>query len=334
MYHLKPVMNQNVVCELPTCMYTLKPFCTFAYDPKAFTDSNTGLTGGSGVDPMSIEIDNFLQKAENDELRMLAERQQRVLQQLTELKNEILSLRTELKLNAKAPAAASAAPQVTVAVKTKAELKAEPINLTYLQDFVVNASPEYVPYSLLALKNLWKDRLNLHVECFTHSTVPKLSEEALNFQTAITNSTVTAAASNLPQIKVTLIWKNVGAYTEMITSPTSYVPICGEVNILRYLSRCGPSEFNYELQDNVDEVDSILDACYLLLNKQNAKQRQQILRTLGTKLGKAGGFGGAEMSLCDIAFTSAVKQVQRTVAKDINPNMAKCMGRVAIAVGL
>lgn len=330
MYHLKPVMNQNVVCEVPTCMYTLKPVCTFSFDPKAFSDSNTGLTGGTGVDPMSIEIDNLLQKAESDELRMLAERQQRVLQQLAELKNEILSLRTELKLNAKAPAAAQATPSL----KSKAELKAEPINLTYLQDFVVNASPEYVPYSLLALKNLWKDRLNLHVECFTHSTVPKLSEEALNFQTAITNSTGTVVASNLPQIKVTLIWKNVGAYTEMITSPTSYVPICGEVNILRFLSRCGPSEYNYEQQDNVDEVDSILDACYLLLNKQNVKQRQQILRTLGTKLGKAAGFGGAEMSLCDIAFTSAVKQVQRTVAKDINPNMAKCMGRVATAVGL
>uniref|UniRef100_A0A182Y0R2 AIMP2 thioredoxin-like domain-containing protein n=1 Tax=Anopheles stephensi TaxID=30069 RepID=A0A182Y0R2_ANOST len=329
MYHLKPVMNQNVVCEVPTCMYTLKPVSTFSFDPKAFTDSNTGLSGGTGVDPMSIEIDNLLQKAENDELRMLAERQQRVLQQLAELKNEILALRTELKLNAKAPSV----PQATTPLKSRSELKAEPINLTCLQDFVVNASPEYVPYSLLALKNLWKDRLNLHVECFTHSTVPKLSEEALKFQTAITNSTATGA-SNLPQIKVTLIWKNVGAYTEMITSPTSYVPICGEVNILRYLSRCGPSEFNYELQDNVDEVDSILDACYLLLNKQNVKQRQQTLRTLGSKLGRAAGFGGAEMSLCDIAFTSAVKQVQRSVAKDINPNMAQCMGRVETVVGL
>uniref|UniRef100_A0A182WLT8 AIMP2 thioredoxin-like domain-containing protein n=1 Tax=Anopheles minimus TaxID=112268 RepID=A0A182WLT8_9DIPT len=325
MYPLKPVMNQNVVCEIPSCMYTLRPVCTFSFDPKAFTDSKTGISGVT-VDPMSIEIDNLLQKAENDELRMLAERQQRVLQQLAELKNEILSLRTELKLNAKAPV------QSSTALKSKAELKAEPINLSYLQDFVVNASPDYVPYSLLALKNLWKNRLNLHVECFTHSTVPKLSDEALNFQNAITNSGSTA--SNLPQIKVTLIWKNVGAYTEMITSPTSYVPICGEVNILRYLSRCGPSEFNYEQQDNVDEVDSILDACYLLLNKQNTKQRQQILRTLGSKLGKAAGFGGAELSLCDIAFTSAVKQVQRTVAKDINPNMAKCMGRVATMVGM
>uniref|UniRef100_A0A182Q9I0 AIMP2 thioredoxin-like domain-containing protein n=1 Tax=Anopheles farauti TaxID=69004 RepID=A0A182Q9I0_9DIPT len=315
MYHLPPVMKSDVVCEVPTCMYTLKPVSSYAYDPTAFTDILSGSSSGAP----DLE--------EKEELRMLAERQQRVLQQLAELKKEILAMRTELKLSAPtAPAQSSSA------LKSKAQLKAEPINLTYLQDFVVNASPEFVPYSLLALKNLWKDRLNLHVECFTHSTVPKLSEEALNFQNVITQSGTTA--TNLPQIKVTLIWKNVGAYTEMITSPTSYVPICGEVNILRYLSRCGPSEFNYEQLDNVDEVDSILDACYLLLNKQNVKQRQQILRTLGSKLGKLAGFGGEELSLCDIAFTSAVKQVQRTVAKDINPNMAKCMGRVATAVGL
>ncbi|XP_053672833.1 probable aminoacyl tRNA synthase complex-interacting multifunctional protein 2 isoform X2 [Anopheles nili] len=264
--------------------------------------------------------------AENDELRMLAERQQRVLQQLAELKNEILAMRTELKLNATSPAVTSSP------LKTKSKLKAEPINRTYLQDFVVNASPDYVPYSLLALKNLWKDRLNLHVECFIHSTVAKLSDEAIKFQNAITvNGT---AAGNLPKINLTLIWKNVGTYTEMITSPTSYVPICGEVNILRFLSRCGPSEFNYEQLDNVVEVDSILDACYLLLNKQNVKQRQQILRTLGTKLGKSTGFGGEQMSLCDIAFTSTVKQVQRTIAKDINPNMTKCISRVTVLAGL
>uniref|UniRef100_A0AAG5D804 AIMP2 thioredoxin-like domain-containing protein n=1 Tax=Anopheles atroparvus TaxID=41427 RepID=A0AAG5D804_ANOAO len=323
MYHLKPVMTQNDACEVPSCMYTLKPVCSFSFDRAPCK----GAAGGTTVDPISAGIDNLLKKAESDELRMLAERQQRVLQQLAELKNELLLMRTELKLNTKATATQPSTP-----LKSKAELKAEPINRNFLQDFVVNASPDYVPYSLLALKNLWKDRLNLQVECFTHSTVPRLTEEALNFQKAILTTSTTV--NNLPQIKVTLIWKNVGAYTEMITSPTSYVPICGEVNILRFLSRCGPSEFNYEQRDNVVEADSILDACYLLLNKQNVKQRQQILRTLGTKLGKSDGFGGADMSLCDIAFTSAVKQVQRTIAKDINPNMAKCIGRVSAVVGL
>ncbi|XP_058119674.1 probable aminoacyl tRNA synthase complex-interacting multifunctional protein 2 [Anopheles ziemanni] len=318
MYHLKPVLT-NDACEVPSCMYVLKPVCSFSFDRAQLA--------GTTVDPLSAGIDHLLKKAESDELRMLAERQQRVLQQLAELKNELLSMRTELKLNTKAPATQPSTP-----LKSKAELKAEPINHTFLQDFVVNASPSYVPYSLLALKNLWKDRLNLQVECFTHSTVPKLTEEALNFQNAILSTSTTA--NKLPQIKVTLIWKNVGTYTEMITSPTSYVPICGEVNILRYLSRCGPSEFNYEQQDNVVEADSILDACYLLLNKQNVKQRQQILRTLGAKLGKTDGFGGNEMSLCDIAFTSAVKQVQRTIAKEINPNMAKCIGRVSAVVGM
>ncbi|XP_049541440.1 probable aminoacyl tRNA synthase complex-interacting multifunctional protein 2 isoform X1 [Anopheles darlingi] len=328
MYHMKPLQKLDDVCDVPSCMYKLQPVCTFSFDPAAKIH---GLKGeplsATAADPMSAEIDNFLKKAENDELSKLAERQQRVLQQLAALKQDLLSLRTELKIN-KPAAASSVSPQ-----KTKGQLKAEPINLINLQDFVINASPEHVPYSLLALKNLWKDRLNLQVECFTHSTVPKLSDEAVNFQKAI-SSTSEAIASQLPVIKVTLIWKNVGTYTEMITSPTSYVPICGEVNILRYLSRCGPSEYNYELLQNVVEVDSILDACYLLINKQNIKQRQQILRTLGAKLGKTIGFGGEDVSMCDIAFTSAVKQVQRTVGKDINPNMAKCIARVATVVGM
>ncbi|XP_058054198.1 probable aminoacyl tRNA synthase complex-interacting multifunctional protein 2 [Anopheles bellator] len=325
MYHLKPVQNRNDVCDVPTCMYSLKPVCTFSFDRGTVGDGKHKQSPAS-VDPLSAEIDNLLKKVENDELSMLADRQQRVLVQLADLKKELLSMRTELKLNNNTSSPSSA-------TTSSAKLTAEPINLIYLQDFVVNASPEYIPHSLLALKNLWKDRLNLQVECFTHSTVPKLSDEAVSFQQAITNNSTTVA--NLPNIKVTLIWKNVGTYTEMITSPTAYVPICGEVNILRYLSRCGPNEFNYELQENVVEVDSILDACYLMINKQDMKQRQQILRTLGAKLGKTVGFGGGEVvSLCDIAFTSAIKQVKHTLTKDINPNMAKCIARVTTVVGI
>lgn len=160
-------------------MYTLKPVCAYSHDPKAFSaDSATGLAASGPVDPMSIEIDNLLQKvqlpthptpfylcvasgcilpscysfpflspmparcsyfyhvcacslsvyslqAENDELRMLAERQQRVLQQLAELKKEIMAMRTELKLNANAPPAV----QPSTPLKSKAQLKAEPINV-------------------------------------------------------------------------------------------------------------------------------------------------------------------------------------------------------------
>lgn len=306
MYDLKPILKP-VHVELPTCMYRMKP-----------------IINRSGT--MTAESTEDL-----PEILKLAAKQEKVLKQLADLREQLLSMQTDLKLCNK-PAQQSAQTS-SKPVQSKQQTKTiEPINNSYLQDFVVNASPENIPYGLLALKKLWINRLNLQVECFTHSTIPQLTEEALNFQNAITS--VEPQLENLPRIKVTLIWKNVGTYTEMITSPTAYVPICGEVNILRFLSRCGPSEFNYERNDDVVEVDSILDACYLLINKQNLKDKKQVLKLLSSKLGKTPSFGGDELSLCDIAATSAIKQLQKSLNKDINPSMTKLIGRVSALVGI
>ncbi|XP_058462966.1 probable aminoacyl tRNA synthase complex-interacting multifunctional protein 2 isoform X2 [Malaya genurostris] len=312
MYDLNPILKP-VDIDFPSCMYQMKPI--ISSDRSQSVDQST---------------------EEFPVLQKLAARQEKVLKQLAELREQLTLMRTDLKLCNK-PAQLSSTTVLPKPATIKPEpvqqtRKIEPINLSYLQDFVVNASPENIPYGLLALKTVWVNRLNLYVECFTHSTIPKLSEDALNFQNAITKFESTA--ENLPRIKVTLIWKNVGTYTEMITSPTAYVPICGEVNILRFLSRCGPSEFNYEHHSDVNEADSILDTCYMLINKQNLKDKKQVLKTLSSKLGKTANFGGEEISLCDIAATSAIKQVQKTLAKDINPSMTKLITRVSAAVGI
>lgn len=311
MYELKPILKP-VHVDLPTCMYTMKPV----------------IQHGNAVATATAQSST----EDLPEMQALAAKQEKILKQLTELRQQLVSMRTDLKLCNKPfqPSTQQTSSKTNPQSKPQT-MKIEPINTSYLQDFVVNASPENIPYGLLALKKLWINRLNLQVECFTHSTVPKLSEEALNFQYQITSFEPTLDA--LPRIKVTLIWKNVGTYTEMILSPTAYVPICGEVNILRFLSRCGPSEFNYERNDDVVEVDSILDTCYQLINKQNIKDKKQVLKTLSSKLGKIPSFGGDEVSLCDIAATSAIKQMQKSLAKDINPGMTKLIGRVSAVVG-
>ncbi|XP_062549941.1 probable aminoacyl tRNA synthase complex-interacting multifunctional protein 2 isoform X2 [Armigeres subalbatus] len=310
MYDLKPILKP-VHVELPTCMYAMKPV----------------IQHGDGVATAAQSSTEDL-----PEMQALAAKQEKILKQLTELRQQLVLMRTDLKLCSKPPQPNAQNPSSKTNSQSKSQTKKiEPINTSFLQDFVVNASPENIPYGLLALKKLWIDRLNLQVDCFTHSTVPKLSEEALNFQTQITG--FDPKLDNLPRIKVTLIWKNVGTYTEMITSPTAYVPICGEVNILRFLSRCGPSEFNYERNDDVVEVDSILDTCYQLINKENIKDKKQVLKILSSKLGKTPSFGGDEVSLCDIAATSAIKQMQKALAKDINPSMSKLIGRVSAVVG-
>lgn len=313
MYALKPILKP-VEVDLPSCMYPMKP-----------------VIGSASVMTTSASQNS----SDQETLQLLAAKQEKVLKQLAELREQLVSMKTELKLCSK-PAQPAAVGSGTTKAGAKVDAKPqkiEPINLSYLQDFVVNACPENIPYGLLALKKLWINRLNLQVECFTHSTVPKLSDEALHFQKVITS--LEPKVETLPRIKVTLIWKNVGTYTEMITSPTAYVPICGEVNILRFLSRCGPNEFNYERQDDLTEADSILDTCYLLINKQNVKDKKQVLKTLNSKLGKVPCFGAAgQISLCDIAATSAIKQVQQVLAKDINPNMAKLVTRVSAEIGV
>lgn len=307
MYDLKPILKP-VHVELPTCMYPMKPII-----------NRSGTVAAESTE-------------DHSDIQALAAQQEKVLKQLADLREQLVSMRTDLKLCNK-PAQPSAQTTSSKPVQSKPQTrKIEPINHSYLQDFVVNASPENIPYGLLALKKLWIDRLNLQVECFIHSTIPQLTEAALSFQNAITG--FEPKLENLPRIKVTLIWKNVGTYTEMITSPTAYVPICGEVNILRFLSRCGPNEFNYERNDDVAEVDSILDSCYLLINKQNLKDKKQVLKLLSSKLGKTSCFGGDTLSLCDIAATSAIKQLQKSLAKDINPNMTKLIGRVSTLVGI
>lgn len=311
MYDLKPILKP-VDIELPTCMYPMKPII--------------GVTSENKTPVVSHSTED------QPEIQELAAKQEKILKQLAELREQLVSMRTDLKLCNKPAQPSSIVSTVQNAATKQTVKKIEPINLSYLQDFVVNASPENIPYGLLALKKLWIERLNLHVECFTHSTISKLSEQAINFQSIITS--LEPSSANLPRIKVTLIWKNVGTYTEMITSPTAYVPICGEVNILRFLSRCGPSEFNYERHEDVNEVDSILDACYMLINKQNVKDKKQILKALSSKLGKTPSFGGSDVSLCDIAATSAIKQVQKTLAKDINPNITKLITRVSTLVGI
>lgn len=316
MYALKPILKP-VEVDLPSCMYSIKP-----------------VIGSGDVQPQQCNATASQNSSDQETLQLLAAKQEKVLKQLAELREQLVSMKTELKLCNKPaqPSASGSATKSASKVESNPQ-KIEPINLSYLQDFVVNACPEHIPYGLLALKKLWINRLNLQVECFTHSTIPKLSEEALQFQKVITD--LEPKVENLPRIKVTLIWKNVGTYTEMITSPTAYVPICGEVNILRFLSRCGPNEFNYERQADLTEADSILDTCYLLINKQNVKDKKLVLKTLSSKVGKVSCFGGSgTISLCDIAATSAIKQVHQVLAKDINPNMAKLVTRVSVEIGV
>lgn len=101
----------------------------------------------------------------------------------------------------------------------------------------------------------------------------------------------------------------------------------GESNILRYLARIGPNEFNYESNgSNSNEIDSQLDMSELLIAAPTAKDRQIILKNLNAMLGKNEYFGGTEPRIDDLCLASVV--LQSTADKELPPTLLKWSRKV------
>lgn len=168
------------------------------------------------------------------------------------------------------------------------------------------------------------------IKCYIHSTVTaEIPEEAKQFAERFINN---ENSLNLPTITISLIWKNVNN-TEMISSITSFIPISGEVNIIRYLSRIGPVEYSYEtILNECYEMDTLLDSCYQLINANGVKDRQNILRILNDKLGKQQFYGGKNLGIGDVAVSSTIKQ-SLAIKKDCTSNMYKWLERVSPILG-
>lgn len=183
-----------------------------------------------------------------------------------------------------------------------------------------------MPYALLAMKNAWKNIFNLQVKAYSHSTITKISKEAEEFQNNIEHPSL---SSELPSLNITLIWKNC-EHTEMISSPTMYVPIYGEVNIVRFLGRVGPSEYRYEDSVLCNEIDAVLDICYQLLRCSTSKARSNLIRSLTNYLQKNEYFGGGSMSVADIAVRSTLKRLSQISTKDLTSDLKEWLKRVGI----
>lgn len=300
MYSLKPILTDQKL-ELPTCMYKMKPI-----------NSN-----------IIENVQDSKNSSDKSEVELLEERQNRVLQKLDELKQTLLSMRGNLNLCAK-PTQQSPQQQKQQQpqkpqkqqqqaggkVGTPQKIQKKKIDPSNLAEMVVNVHPKNVPYSILALKNQWKSRLHLKAEVFTHSSIneSELTEASRDFTEKITKST--EIDFKLPTLKVTIIWKAVET-TQFISSPSKYIPVYGEINIIRYLNRIGPNEFFYE--NNNEEAnlhDQVLDICYQLSKKHTEKERQQFVQQLSQRLGKNQFFNQAvSLSISDIAVSSILKKL-------------------------
>ncbi|XP_034483713.1 probable aminoacyl tRNA synthase complex-interacting multifunctional protein 2 isoform X2 [Drosophila innubila] len=253
---------------------------------------NTSLSAGAAAGPAQEDTAAVMQ------------RQEKVLKQLEELKAQLGKIRSSLGVRV-----CGKTVQHTTAYQNGG-LKEVP-----LHDVVVNGHPNFIPYALLALKNAWRDLYTIDVKTFTHSTMADIGPAAREFEANLAKVPVNAA---LPKINVTLIWKNC-EHTEMISSPTMYVPIYGEVNIIRYLGRVGPTEYRYENSPLCNEIDAVLDICYQLLRCSTHKSQVAMVRLLDKRLQQQQFFGGDQMSVADIGVYSSLIRMPAITDKDLTP---------------
>ncbi|KAL1140780.1 hypothetical protein AAG570_000710 [Ranatra chinensis] len=106
--------------------------------------------------------------------------------------------------------------------------------------------------------------------------------------------------------------------SEFIISPFKCVPLWGEVNMLRFISRCvtpSPNDLKKKM-----EVEVILDICYWLRRATTGKEVYAHVKTLSQILGDSKWFDGEEVSVVDLAAWSAIKSSE-------NPKLSKNLTR-------
>lgn len=174
----------------------------------------------------------------------------------------------------------------------------------HLSSIVLHVPPTKIPFSLLGIQRLWANRLNLIVDFFTHSTILELTPAHKAFANALTSFKVNA---NVPTLNVSIIWKDT-LNTSLVGLPGTFIPITGEVNVLRYLMRVGPNEFGYSNVKNNLEVDTVFDLLYELALTSSKDHRSSILKRLSQRLAKKSSFAVGLPNVCDIGVLSIVKQ--------------------------
>ncbi|XP_019866982.1 probable aminoacyl tRNA synthase complex-interacting multifunctional protein 2 isoform X2 [Aethina tumida] len=297
MYEKRPIVRHDVPVELPTCMYKLK---------NVYGSRNGVVESADHVSTSDKKLDIFDQN--NQQIPGMAElqaRQEKILQQLAELKDQMMSIKSDLKITA---------------VPANTCLRAPPEKIIDLPNIVIHAGPNFPPYSLALVQRLWQDRIHLSVTTHLHSTVPVLPKNAKDLSDTLKN--FKPKSSNLPKLSVRLIWNNVGADLELLVS---IVPILGEVNVLRYLSRCCSNILSYEQDPEVFEIDSLLDVSHSLISSKISSERSQLVTHFIKSLGKSDYLMGRnKISVADLAAVSAIKQV---ATKDISSGLSKWVQR-------
>ncbi|XP_063972781.1 probable aminoacyl tRNA synthase complex-interacting multifunctional protein 2 isoform X2 [Diachasmimorpha longicaudata] len=262
MYKLRPIIRHGDVLDRSSeCMYEMK---------------NIHRNGHTRQDCRIVS--NVTEQSPLPEVKALETRQEKILVQLAELKEQVLNLCDVLKKNEKA----SGLPKV----------KREPLNI----DLVLNVNPESPSYSLLALGKLWSD-VDFRIEPFTHSSVKGRIPPGFERRRGCGDTIV----------NISLIWKQVNN-TEIVLSGLHGYNILGEVNLLRYLAR-RLDNYDSLSPEEIMKIDRILDLSHQLAYEKSPKKKMTIIGLLEKDFGASLWFSGQKSpGIADAAVWSALKQ--------------------------
>uniref|UniRef100_H2ZQ13 AIMP2 thioredoxin-like domain-containing protein n=1 Tax=Ciona savignyi TaxID=51511 RepID=H2ZQ13_CIOSA len=171
-----------------------------------------------------------------------------------------------------------------------------------LTDIVIHASPKNPPLSLKYLVELLRQKFKVLTKVHNHSSVknPNLSSFLPNEESTNRNNY---------DIVVTLIWKTVSNYPVVVLNPSSTIPISGESNIARLISRILTCyDHKPENLASTASADVIYDICDVINNNGSAeKLKNDAIRTLGGILSKNKWFLGNSPTCVDAVVFSTLQ---------------------------
>ncbi|KAG5337834.1 AIMP2 protein, partial [Acromyrmex heyeri] len=288
MYPVQPTVILPAKFPHSSSMYKMRNIHEDTIDtrPCRHDTANTTATEAKMPDDAVVSQVIRLLQAPLPEYGLLEARQEKILNQLAELKKQVSTLCHFLKQSN----------QMEVKQSNQTEVKnSVEVQKPVISHVVLNVNPRKPPYSILALQKLWKD-IQFNVTSHTHSTMK--DEILIIFPKRILPSTKAAQF-------ITLIWKDV---PDMETVVNTYsCPIRGEVNFLRLMSRLIESH-NYESTCSQPQtLDFALDFTNFLHSQKCIKDGLITLANEFEKWSCKGGF-----NIVDIAVWSLIKQFHET----------------------
>ncbi|XP_065199492.1 probable aminoacyl tRNA synthase complex-interacting multifunctional protein 2 [Planococcus citri] len=263
--------------------------------------------------------------SENTELhsaeKLVLSRQEKLLAELSKLKDQINAFRVEVdKLNVPMPAASKSNPVSVSKLPEKLDYSAL-LSDVAAHGIVINADPNYPPYCLLGLNKIWKD-LPVSISVHTHSSVETLPKSVETFQLLQKSN-----SESKSKVNITLVWKDVDEDCEIIISPVKNTLIVGEVNLLRFFYQYLSSDSTLQ---NVlkHELFDFTRIQYFTGNK-----KLELMKQLSERLANNEYFSGAKNpDVADLALWSAFMKMQK---KDNLPqNISKWLKRSSSYFGV